>query len=402
MKISRTQWNTLFAAQAGWMLDAMDAMLYSFALTTLAQQFSLSLEQASRIASAQLFAAAIGGIGFGMLADRIGRKTSLSLTLLLYSLASAGTATTGWLPFSPLWQLIFWRALLGLGMGGEWACGAALVAETWPAEMRGRAIAIMQSGWAIGYIIAALLAAAFLPNWRLLFFIGLFPALLTLWVRRHVPETLDEARKQNPASPLEVFSPTFRQFTLRAGSVAICVLIAYWGVFTWLPGFLASPVAKGGAGMSIVKSTWWIIPVQIGAFLGYLSFGVIADWLGRKPAFILYLLVTALVTPLYGLNATNQTLLMTLGPVLGFFGSGYFGIFGAMVSELFPQRIRATALGVIYNIGRAASALSPWLVGALAERQGVGPALGVTSLFLLAGAALMLTLPETRGKQLEV
>ncbi|MFN7927598.1 MAG: MFS transporter [Blastocatellia bacterium] len=248
MKISRTQWNTLFAAQAGWMLDAMDAMLYSFALTTLAQEFALTLEQASRIASAQLFAAAMGGIGFGMLADRIGRKTSLSFTLLLYSLASAGTATTGWLPVSPLWQLIGWRALLGLGMGGEWACGAALVAETWPAEMRGRAIAIMQSGWAIGYIIAALLAAAFLPNWRLLFFLGLFPALLTLWVRRHVPETLDEARKQNPASPLEVFSPAFRQFTLRAGAVAICVLIAYWGCVTWLPGFLASPVARGGAG----------------------------------------------------------------------------------------------------------------------------------------------------------
>ncbi len=401
MKISRAQWNTLFAAQAGWMLDAMDAMLYSFALTTLMREFSLSSAQAGSVASATLLTAAIGGIGFGILADRIGRKTALSLTLLLYSIASAGTATVGWIPVSPLLQLIFWRGLLGFGMGGEWACGAALVAESWPAELRGRAIAIMQSGWAIGYILAALLAAAFLPNWRLLFVIGLFPALLTLWVRRHVPETLDEEHKQNPASPLEVFAPAFRKFTLRAGSVAICVLIAYWGVFTWLPGFLASSVERGGAGMSIVRSTWWIIPVQVGAFFGYLSFGVIADWLGRKPAFILYLLITAIVTPIYGLNATNQTLLMTLGPVLGFFGSGYFGIFGAMVSELFPQRIRATALGVIYNIGRALSATAPWLVGAIAERKGVGSALGVTSLFLLAGAALMLTLPETRGKQLE-
>lgn len=401
MRISREQWNVLFAAQAGWMLDAMDAMLYSFALTTLQGVFGFSSASAGSVASATLFSAAVGGIGFGILADRIGRKTALSLTLLIYSLASAGTATVGLLPIPALYQLIFWRALLGLGMGGEWACGAALVAESWPAEMRGRAIAIMQSGWAIGYILAALLAASFLPNWRLLFLMGLFPALLTLWVRRHVPETMDESLKANPASPLEVLSPQFRSFTLRAGAVAICVLIAYWGVFTWLPGFLSSPIAKGGAGMSIIKTTWWVIPVQTGAFFGYLSFGFIADWLGRKPAFIIYLLITAIVTPLYGMSGSNQTMLLILGPVLGFFGSGYFGIFGAMVSELFPGRIRATALGVIYNIGRAVSALAPWLVGAVAQRRGVGSALGLTSMFLVAGALLILALPETRGKALE-
>ena len=224
MKISRAQWNTLFAAQAGWMLDAMDAMLYSFALTTLMREFGLSVTQAGSVASVTLFTAAIGGIGFGILADRMGRKTALSLTLLLYSLASAGTATVGLIPISPLLQLIFWRGLLGFGMGGEWACGAALVAETWPAEMRGRAIAIMQSGWAIGYILAALLAAAFLPNWRLLFVIGLFPALLTLWVRRHVPETLEAEHKQNPASPLEVFSPPFRTLFLLAGAALMLTL----------------------------------------------------------------------------------------------------------------------------------------------------------------------------------
>jgi MFS family permease len=128
---------------------------------------------------------------------------------------------------------------------------------------------------------------------------------------------------------------------------------------------------------------------------------VIADKLGRKPAFILYLLITAVVTPIYGLYARNSTLLMVLGPVLGFFGSGYFSLFGAMVAELYPQRIRATALGVIYNIGRAASASAPWLVGALADRYGIGSALGVTSLFLMAGAVMMLTLPETKGRELE-
>ncbi|HZS06933.1 MAG TPA: MFS transporter [Blastocatellia bacterium] len=403
-QITRTQWNTLFAAQAGWMLDAMDVTLYSLALTTLKDEFGFSGAQAGLVNSATLFAAATGGIGFGMLADQLGRKRALSLTLLIYSFGSAATATVGLISFaSPLAQLIFWRAFLGIGMGGEWACGAALVVETWPAQLRGRAIAIMQSGWAIGYIIAALLAAAILPTlgWRALFLVGVLPALLIVWIRSHVPETLELAPGGKRASPLEIFSPRFRSFTLRAGAVAVCVLIAYWGVFTWLPGFLALPVEQGGAGLSIVKSSGWLIPVQIGAFFGYLSFGVIADKLGRKPAFVLYLLITAVVTPIYGYAARNTTLLMGLGPVLGFFGTGYFSLFGTMVSELFPQRIRATALGVIYNIGRAASAAAPWLVGTLADRYGIGSALGVTSLFMLAGAAVMMTMPETRGRELE-
>ncbi|HWQ35946.1 MAG TPA: MFS transporter [Blastocatellia bacterium] len=403
--VTRTQWNTLLAAKAGWMLDAMDVMLYAFALTTLKTEFAFSDAQAGLVASATLFTAAAGGIGFGVIADQFGRRRALSFTLLIYSLGSAATATVGlWQPsfFTPLVQLIFWRSFLGIGMGGEWACGAALVAETWPAHLRGRAIAVMQSGWAIGYIIAAMLAAAILPQfgWRVLFLVGVFPALLIVWIRRHVPETLVHSLASERASPLEIFSPQFRSFTLRAGAVAVCVLIAYWGVFTWLPGFLASPVEKGGAGLSIAKSSGWIIPAQIGAYFGYLSFGFIADRLGRKPAFILYLLITAAVTPLYGYLARNAALLLALGPVLGFFGHGYFSLFGAMVSELYPQRIRATALGVIYNIGRAASAAAPWLVGALADRYGIGSALGVTSLFLLAGAALMLTLPETRGRDL--
>jgi MFS family permease len=405
-QITRAQWHTLFAAQAGWMLDAMDVMLYAFALNTLRQQFGFTSDQAGLVASATLFAAAVGGVSFGVIADRLGRTRSLALTLLIYSLGSAGTATVGlWQSsvFTPLVQLICWRAFLGIGMGGEWACGAALVAETWPAQLRGRAIAMMQSGWAIGYILAALLSAAVLPvyGWRVLFLIGIFPALLTVWIRRHVPETLDRSSQSESASPLEIFSPRFRQFTLLAGAVAVCVLIAYWGVFIWLPGFLETPIEKGGAGLSIIRSSGWIIPVQLGAFFGYLSFGVIADKLGRKPAFILYLLITAVVTPIYGLYARNSTLLMVLGPVLGFFGSGYFSLFGAMVAELYPQRIRATALGVVYNIGRAASASAPWLVGALADKYGIGSALGVTSLFLMAGAVMMLTLPETKGRELE-
>src|SRR5215831_2576865 len=398
------QWRALLAAMLGWMLDSFDFVIYLMAITTLQQEFKFGKETAGLLASVALFTSATGGLVFGVLADRLGRVRALMATILIYSLCSLGTATS-----QNLAQLIVWRAVLGLGMGGEWSSGAVLVSEIWPAEHRGKAIGIMQSGWAIGYILAAAAAAAILPalGWRWLFAAGVLPALLVFWVRKDVqePEVWARARKQpgeTARRPLTTMAvQTLINRTLLATVVTSAVMFGYWGLFTWLPAFLASPVDQGGAGMSIVKSTGWIIPMQIGAFLGYSSFGFVSDRLGRKQSFFIYLVGAAMLVPVYGRMATNPAILMALGPLLGFFGHGYFSLFGAMLAELFPTSVRASLQGLTYNAGRGLSALAPATIGMLATRRGIGPALALTSAFFIIGAFMILLMPETRGKQLE-
>jgi MFS family permease len=179
------------------------------------------------------------------------------------------------------------------------------------------------------------------------------------------------------------------------------VLFAYWGLFTWMPSFLARPLEQGGAGLGIVRSSAWIIPMQIGAFFGYTSFGFFADRFGRRPVFAFFLACAALLVPLYGQLARHEVALLIFGPLIGFFGHGYFSVFGVMLSELFPTHVRATAQGLVYNVGRAFSALAPFTVGALADVYGIGSALAITSAFFLIGAAMIFSLPETRGQELQ-
>ncbi len=403
--ITRNQWHTLLAAMLGWTLDAMDFVLYLMALTTLQTAFDFGKDTAGLLATVTLLTSAAGGLLFGVVADRIGRTRAMMVTILMFSLCSLGTATA-----QDLTQLLLWRAVLGLGMGGEWASGAVLVSETWPAEHRGKAIGIMQSGWALGYILAALIAAVVLPTlgWRWLFVVGVLPALLILWVRRGIHEPAvwsarakSAARGVNPFAELLGRALVYR--TVVATLLVAVVMFAYWGVFSWLPGFLETPVAKGGAGMDVRSVAGWVVPTQVGAFFGYLSFGFISDWLGRRRTFILYMLAAAVLVPLYGQMARYPAALLAVGPLMGFFGHGYFSLFGAMLAELFPTRVRATGQGLTYNVGRGLGALSPFVIGALAEVEGVGIglALGLTSAFFVAGAVLIFLVPETRGKSLE-
>jgi MFS family permease len=392
--ITRDQWRTLAAAQLGWMLDAMDVMLYAFALTAIAREFGLSGSASGALASATLITSGLGGGLFGYLADRYGRARSLVWSILTYSVFTALTATS-----TSVAQLVLWRALVGFGLGGEWAAGSVLVAETWPAGHRGKAMGFMQAGWAIGYIMAALLAALVLPRfgWRALFALGILPALVAGWIMRSVPEPPAwHARDRRRAS-----IPLTRNFLI-ATLLTTAILFAYWGLFTWIPAYLASPVERGGAGMGVVRSTGWIVPMQIGAFFGYVLFGFLADRFGRRPAFVFFVLAAAVLVPVYGHWARSPMVLMALGPLVGFFGHGYFSVFGALLAELFPASIRATAQGLCYNIGRAAGgAAAPFVIGAAADRYGIGSALTLTSVFFVAGAILILFLKETRGAELE-
>jgi MFS family permease len=391
------------------MLDAMDFMLYAMAIGQLRTYFGFNDATAGMLGTITLVMSGVGGVIFGYVADRVGRARALMATILFFSIASLGAATS-----QSVMQLLMWRALLGIGMGGEWASGAVLISETWPPAHRNKAISIMQSGWAIGYIAAALMAALVLgapgagPNaWRWLFVVGVLPALFTLWIRRNVPEPetwKTRGAKSRLGNPFKViFGRSLIRRTVLIILLGTAVQFAYWGIFFWLPAFLARPVSQGGAGMGVVGSLAWIIPVQIGAYLGYLTFGFIADRLGRRRTFILFMLAAALLVPIYGQMARHPTMLMLLGPVLGYFGHGYFSLFGSFIAELYPTAIRATAQGTSYNIGRMAGAVAPYTIGAVATLPGIGIglALGVTSAFFLLGAALIFTLPDRSGQELE-
>ncbi len=404
--VDRMHWKVLFAAQAGWMLDGMDVMLYAFALTAIQQEFGLNSAVAGSLASLTLIASAVGGSFAGVLADRYGRARMLVYSILLYSVFTGLTATA-----ASVATLALWRAMVGLGLGAEWSAGSVLVAETWPPEHRCKAVGLTQSGWAIGYLMAALLAALIMPKygWRPLFLVGALPALLTVWIRRNIPEPeiwmkTKQRERETPARKLRLGiilqSPLLKR-TVIATLLCTTLLFAYWGLFTWIPAYLSSPVSKGGLGLGIVKSSAWIVPVQIGAFLGYLLFGVMADRFGRRPVLLIFVLGAAVLVPFYSLAGRYQAVLLLLGPLIGFFGHGYFSVFGAMLAELFPSSIRGAAQGITYNSGRAVSALAPFLIGAVAGRFGIGGALAFTSIFYLAAGLLVLFLPETKGEALK-
>ena len=396
--------------RSGWMVDAMDFMLYAMAIGQLRAYFGFDDSTAGLAGTVTLATASIGGVLFGFVADRFGRTRAMMATILIFSFASLGAATS-----ATFLQLLLWRGLLGLGMGGEWATGAVLVSETFPPEHRNKAISIMQSGWALGYILAAVLAAAVLGTpalgpeaWRWLFVIGVLPALVTLWIRRRVREPEAWIRTRTQSGPRQnafrvIFGRKLRRRTILVILLGSCVQFAYWGIFFWLPGFLARPVADGGAGMGVVRSLGWIIPVQIGAYFGYLTFGFIADRIGRRRTFILFMLSAAVLIVIYGQLAASPWWLLALSPVLGYVGHGYFSMFGSFIAELFPTAVRATGQGLSYNAGRLAGALAPFVIGALADipRLGLGLAIGSTSAFFLAAAALVLTLPDRSGQALD-
>ena len=408
--VSPDAWRALLAAKLGWMVDAMDFMLYAMAIGQLRTYFGFDDATAGLAGTVTLAMSAVGGVVFGVVADRFGRTRAMMATILIFSFASLGAATS-----TTFLQLLLWRGVLGLGMGGEWATGAVLVSETFPPEHRNKAISIMQSGWAIGYIAAAVLAAAVLGSpalgadaWRWLFALGVLPALLTLWIRRRVPEprawTNAQAQRASRRSAFAViFGPELGRQTILLILLASCVQFAYWGIFFWLPGFLARPISDGGAGMGVVRSLGWIIPVQIGAYFGYLTFGFLADRVGRRRTFILFMVAAAALVIVYGRLAAHPVWLLVLSPVLGYVGHGYFSMFGSFIAELFPAAVRGTGQGLTYNAGRLAGALAPFVIGALADVPGlgIGLALGSTSAFFLAAALLVLTLPDRSGKPLD-
>jgi MFS family permease len=389
----------LIAASLGWLLDSFDVMLYALVLAALMADMGMDRATGGLLGSLTLAASAAGGIVFGVVADRIGRTRALSLSILLYSIftAACGLATS-------VAQLAVFRIFLGLGMGGEWASGAALVSETWPAKHRGKALGLMQSCWAIGYGAAAIVTAIVLPRfgWRAVFFIGILPALFTLWIRRRVEEpeiwrASRAARAQHSAAPRWQGFPIALTFALTLMNAS--TMFAWWGLNLWIPAYLSLPSAEGGVGLTTLVMSSFVVAMQVGMWFGYVTFGFVSDRFGRKPTYVVYLVSASVLVFAYGVVRSPAALLV-LGPFVAFFGTGYFSGFGAITAELYPTAIRATAQGFTYNIGRLASAVAPFIVGSMAQTSGFGAAFTVTAAAFLVAAAFWIVIPETKGRQL--
>ena len=389
----------LAAGMIGWMLDAFDVMLFALVLPALSAELRLTNAESGLLGSAMLIAAAAGGVASGRLADRFGRTRVLMASIAIYSVFTflCGFATT-------LAQFVVLRVCLGVGMGGVWSSGAALVSESWPSASRGRALGLMQSGWAIGYAIAVLVAGVVQPRhgWRAVFFIGLLPALFALWIQRRVREPEIWTRSAAAAGGAgfgALFKSGIGGLTIVLTLMNACTLFAWWGFNLWLPSYLKSSPARGGAGLTGATTTSYLLLMQAGMWVGYVTYGFISDRVGRKTAYVSYLLTAAALLAVY-VSVRQPMLLLVLGPLVAFAATGYFSGFGAVTAEIYPTTVRATAQGFTYNIGRLASAAAPYLVGTLADTRGFGTALLVCSGAFVTAAAFWIWIPETRGRQL--
>lgn len=393
----------LAVAWAGWVFDFYDLVLFSFLLIPIGSELGLSRVELSTVFGASLASTAIGGVAFGALADRFGRRTILQATILIYSV---GTLLCGMAP-GVFWLLVF-RAVTGIGVGGEWATGQAYICETFPANVRGRYAGYMQTGAPIGVALAAVVGGFLAPRigWRACFFLSGLPALLVLTIRAKLPESdLWEARKRTSPKPgrgagafAEIFSDRWRGLFTRCLILSVLTMSAYWFVYSWLPGYLHDE-----RNFSMARSAAWILVTQAGGLIGYASFGAVADRIGRRPAFTIYSLLFSVglipVSLFWASMSIHPSRLLACMFLVGF-GTGVWSGFGPLFSELFPTEIRNTAMGAAYNIARGVQFVTPILIAKLAPRWGLGGGIALAALFSAGTAAWIWTFAETRGARL--
>jgi MFS family permease len=411
-KPSRRHYAILLLCWAGWLFDFYDLILFTFLLIPIRQELHLTKEPLSYALGASLAATALGGVVFGHLADRYGRKMVLQWTILTYSL---GTFLCGFAASLPL--LIVFRVVTGIGVGGEWATGQTYVGETFPPKVRGRYGAFMQTGAPLGVALASVVGGYLMPHigWRACFMVSALPALLVVLIRKTMPESdLWLASRAGTAEPSEsvgagegkggssfsvLWQRAYRPLFLRALILATFDLSAYWFTYSWLPDYLQEQ-----RGFSLAKSAAFILVTQAGGFLGYSTFGFVADSLGRRPAYSLYsvfwALGLAMVTILWEAIVNQPSVILGFMFLVGF-GTGMFGGYGPLFAELFPTGIRNTAMGAAFNLARGAQFFTPVIIAVVARRYGLGGGISLAALFALLTGLWIWTFPETRGKKLE-
>jgi MFS family permease len=388
----------LVASILGYAMDGFDLLILGFMLPAIAADLRLTPSQAGSLVTWTLGGAVAGGILFGVLSDYFGRVRMLTWTILLFAVFTGLCALS-----RGYGDLLIYRTIAGVGLGGEFGIGMALVAEAWPARLRARVSSYVGLGWQLGVLAAALLTPLLLPHigWRGMFAVGLLPALVSFIVRRHVDEpAMFIERKASPKKklPLNSLFDTPRSARASIGVIVLCSVqnFGYYGLMIWLPSYLSKTF-----GYSLTKSGVWTAVTVLGMAIGIWLFGMAADRFGRKPAFLFYQLGAVVMVFVYS-NLTSPGALLIGGAVMGVFVNGMIGGYGALISELYPTEARATAQNVLFNIGRAVGGLGPVVVGALAQHYSFAIALALlASIYLLDIAATLFLIPERRGAELD-
>jgi MFS family permease len=417
--VTRYQWLVLFVAWLGWVFDSMDSTIYALVLQPALHDLLRAPDggpvtadvigwYGGIIFSIFLIGWAIGGVLFGVLADNFGRTRALVFTILIYAVFTGLAALSqSW------WQLALFRFITALGIGGEWAAGAALVAEVWPEDKRTKAAGLLQSAWAVGFFGAALLNLLLRDcGWRPIFLVGVAPALVALFVRMWVrePERWVRARAEErqaggtrPLKLMELFSPGLLRATLAGSGLAFVAVFGLWGATNWTPMLIrALPEMRGlNAAELTSRVSYAIMLLNAGALVGYLSFGPLADRVGRRWVFALMCVGSLVMLPVTFLTPRTYAHVLLLLPLLGFFNNGIFSGFPIYLPELYPTRIRATAAGFCFNIGRVLAAIGPFVTGYLVVSLGsFGRAASAVALIYLVGLMILPYAPETKGRPL--
>ncbi|WP_191486272.1 MFS transporter [Pseudomonas sp. FEN] len=402
--ITSRERKTFWACFGGWSLDALEVQMFGLAIPALIAAFALSKGDAGLVSGVTLVTSAIGGWLGGTLSDRYGRVRTLQWMILWFSLFTFLSAFV-----SGFHQLLVVKALQGFGIGGEWAAGAVLMAETIQARYRGKVMGAVQSAWAIGWGAAVgvfTLIYTFVPEamaWRVMFLVGLLPALLVIYVRRSVVEPDGAQRRAKAAgcgllaSMAAIFRPELLRVTLLGGVLGLGAHGGYHAVMTWLPTFL-----KTERNLSVLSSGGYLAVIIVAFWFGCIVSGLLLDRIGRRKNIILFAFCCVVTVQCYLFLPLSNTQMLFLGFPLGFFAAGIPASLGSFFNELYPADVRGAGVGFCYNFGRVLSALFPFMVGHMSESMSLGSAIGIDAGIAYGVAVLAaLALPETKGRNLQ-
>lgn len=402
-KVNQYGWKALIGSAVGYAMDGFDLLILGFMLSAISADLSLTPAQSGSLVTWTLIGAVFGGIVFGALSDKYGRVRVLTWTIVLFAVFTGLCALA-----QGYWDLLIYRTIAGIGLGGEFGIGMALAIEAWPARHRARAASYVALGWQVGVLGAALLTPVLLPyiGWRGMFILGIFPAFVAwyLRVRLHEPEIFTQkqtALSAQKTSKLESFKLLVKDKATAKVSLGVVVLTSvqnfgYYGIMIWMPNFLAKQL-----GFSLTKSGVWTAVTVCGMMLGIWVFGCLADKLGRKPSFLLFQF-GAVVSIIAYSQLTDPTVMLIAGAFLGMFVNGMMGGYGALMAEAYPTEARATAQNVLFNLGRAVGGFGPVVVGAIVSAYSFSLAIAFLAIiYLIDMIATLALIPELKGSELK-